>query len=205
MKKFLFSSAAAALFAFSGSAMAAQFVAGKDYTVLPNPVAVEKPGKIEVREFFWYGCPHCFTLEPHMQAWLKQMPKDVRFVRTPASMNPLWEQGARAYYVSEALGVRQKTHLPLFHAIHANGQNILEQAAFAKFFTQFGIPEAKFNSTYKSFPISSKIAQSQDLAKRYQLTGVPAVTVNGKYVIQGEDGKVTQVLNYLIEQERKAK
>ena len=205
MKKFLFSSAAAALFAFSGSAMAAQFVAGKDYTVVPNPVAVEKPGKIEVREFFWYGCGHCSKLEPHMQAWLKQMPKDVRFVRTPASMNPLWEQGARAYYVSEALGVRQKTHLPLFHAIHANGQNILEQAAFAKFFTQFGIPEAKFNSTYKSFPISSKIAQSQDLAKRYQLTGVPAVTVNGKYVIQGEDGKVTQVLNYLIEQERKAK
>ena len=205
MKKFLFSSAAAALFAFSGSAMAAQFVAGKDYTVLPNPVAVEKPGKIEVREFFWYGCPHCFTLEPHMQAWLKQMPKDVRFVRTPASMNPLWEQGARAYYVSEALGVRQKTHLPLFHAIHANGQNILEQASFAKFFTQFGIPEAKFNSTYKSFPITSKIAQAQDLAKRYQLTGVPAVTVNGKYVIQGEDQKVTQVLNYLIEQERKAK
>ncbi|MEG2359716.1 thiol:disulfide interchange protein DsbA/DsbL [Acinetobacter sp.] len=205
MKKFLFSSAAAALFAFSGSAMAAQFVAGKDYTVVPNPVAVEKPGKIEVREFFWYGCGHCSKLEPHMQAWLKQMPKDVRFVRTPASMNPLWEQGARAYYVSEALGVRQKTHLPLFHAIHANGQNILEQAAFAKFFTQFGIPEAKFNSTYKSFPISSKIAQSQDLAKRYQLTGVPAVTVNGKYIIQGEDGKVTQVLNYLIEQERKAK
>lgn len=205
MKKFLFSSAAAALFAFSGSAMAAQFVAGKDYTVLQTPVAVEKPGKIEVREFFWYGCGHCAKLEPHMQAWLKQMPKDVRFVRTPASMNPLWEQGARAYYVSEALGVRQKAHLPLFHAIHANGQNILEQAAFAKFFTQFGIPEAKFNSTYKSFPISSKIAQSQDLAKRYQLTGVPAVTVNGKYVIQGEDGKVTQVLNYLIEQERKAK
>jgi thiol:disulfide interchange protein DsbA len=205
MKKLLFSSAAAALFAFSGSAMAAQFVAGKDYTVVPNPVAVEKPGKIEVREFFWYGCGHCSKLEPHMQIWLKQMPKDVRFVRTPASMNPLWEQGARAYYVSEALGVRQKTHLPLFHAIHANGQNILEQAAFAKFFTQFGIPEAKFNSTYKSFPISSKIAQSQDLAKRYQLTGVPAVTVNGKYIIQGEDGKVTQVLNYLIEQERKAK
>ncbi len=205
MKKFLFSSAAAALFAFSGSAMAAQFVAGKDYTVVPNPVAVEKPGKIEVREFFWYGCGHCSKLEPHMQAWLKQMPKDVRFVRTPASMNPLWEQGARAYYVSEALGVRQKTHLPLFHAIHANRQNILEQASFAKFFTQFGIPEAKFNSTYKSFPISSKIAQSQDLAKRYQLTGVPAVTVNGKYVIQGEDGKVTQVLNYLMEQERKAK
>ena len=205
MKKFLFSSAVAALFAFSGSAMAAQFVAGKDYTVIPNPVAVEKPGKIEVREFFWYGCPHCFTLEPHMQAWLKQMPKDVRFVRTPAAMNPLWEQGARAYYVSEALGVRKKTHMTLFHDIHVNGKNILDQAAFAKFFTQFGIPEAKFNSTYKSFPITSKIAQAQDLAKRYQLTGVPAVTVNGKNIIHGEDAKVTAVLNYLVEQERNAK
>ncbi len=90
-----------------------------------KPVKVERPGKIEVREFFWYGCPHCFKLEPHMQAWLKQLPKDVRFVRTPAAMNPLWEQGARAYYASEALGVRQKAHLQLFHDIHAGQKNIL--------------------------------------------------------------------------------
>ncbi|MBI1452008.1 thiol:disulfide interchange protein DsbA/DsbL [Acinetobacter sp. FL51] len=205
MKKFLFGSLVAAVFAISGSAMAADFVAGKDYTVLANSVQVEVPGKIEVREFFWYGCPHCFKLEPHMQTWLKKMPKDVRFVRTPAAMNQVWEQGARAYYVSEALGIRPKTHLMLFHAIHEGQQPILEKAAFAKYFTQFGVSEAKFNSTYDSFPIASKIAQAQDLAKRYQLTGVPAVTVNGKYVIQGEDGKVTQVLNYLIEKERSGK
>ena len=89
MKKFLFGSLVAAVFAVSGSAMAADFVAGKDYTVLANPVQVEVPGKIEVREFFWYGCPHCFKLEPYMQTWLKNMPKDVRFVRTPAAMNPV--------------------------------------------------------------------------------------------------------------------
>ena len=205
MKKFLFGSLSAAVFAISGSAMAAEFVAGKDYTVVPNPVQVEVPGKIEVREFFWYGCPHCFTLEPHMQTWLKKMPKDVRFVRTPAAMNPVWEQGARAYFVSEALGVRQKTHLTLFHEIHQGGKPILEQASFAKFFTQYGVSAAKFNSTYKSFAITSKVAQAQDLAKRYQLSGVPAVTVNGKYIIQGEDGKVTQVLDYLIAKERAAK
>ena len=128
MKKFLFGSLVAAVFAVSGSAMAADFVAGKDYTVLANPVQVEVPGKIEVREFFWYGCPHCFKLEPHMQTWLKKMPKDVRFVRTPAAMNQVWEQGARAYYVSEALGVRQKTHLMLFHAIHEGQKPILEKA-----------------------------------------------------------------------------
>ncbi|EET81523.1 MULTISPECIES: thiol:disulfide interchange protein DsbA/DsbL [Acinetobacter] len=205
MKKFILGSLCTAVMAFSGSAMAANFVAGKDYTVVANPVKVEVPGKIEVREFFWYGCPHCFKLEPHMQAWLKKIPKDVRFVRTPAAMNKLWEQGARGYYVSEALGVRQKTHLPLFHAIHVNNQQIFDQAAQAKFFTKYGIPESKFNSMFNSFSITGKVAQSNRLAQQYQLTGVPAVVVNGKYIIQGEDAKVTQVLDFLINKERKAK
>ena len=204
MKKFILGTVAASVLAFSGSAMA-NFVAGQDYQVLAKPVKVEMPGKIEVREFFWYGCGHCYTLEPHMQTWLKQLPKDIRFVRTPAAMNPLWEQAARAYYVSEALGVRQKAHLQLFHDIHAKQKPILEQAQLAKFYTRYGISEAKFNSTYKSFAITSKIAQAQDLAKRYQLSGVPAVTVNGKYIVQGEDAKVTQVVDYLIEKERAAK
>ena len=204
MKKFILGTVAASVLAFSGSAMA-NFVAGQDYQVLANPVKVEKPGKIEVREFFWYGCGHCYTLEPHLQAWLKKLPKDVRFVRTPAAMNPLWEQGARAYYTSEALGVRQKAHLQLFHDIHAKQQPILEQAQLAKFYTRYGIPEAKFNSTYKSFPISSKIAQAKNLAAAYQLSGVPAVTVNGKYVVQGDSEKVAQVVNYLVDKERKAK
>ena len=204
MKKFLLGAVAASVLAFSGSAMA-NFVAGQDYQVVAKPVKVEKPGKIEVREFFWYGCGHCFTLEPHMQDWLKKLPKDIRFVRTPAAMNPLWEQAARAYYVSEALGVRQKAHLQLFHDIHDKQRPILEQAQLAKFYTRYGISEEKFNTTYKSFPISSKIAQAKNLTAQYQLSGVPAVTVNGKYIVQGEDAKVTQVVDYLIEKERAAK
>lgn len=205
MKKFLLGSVATAIFACSGTAMAANFVAGKDYTVVANPGKVDVPGKIEVREFFWYGCPHCFKLEPHMQTWLKKIPKDVNFVRTPAAMNPVWEQGARGYYVSEALGVRKKTHLPLFHAIHAGGQQIFDQKSQAKFFMKYGVPEAKFNSMFNSFAITSKVAQSKKLAQQYQLSGVPAVVVNGKYVVQGEDAKVTQVISYLVEKERKAK
>ncbi len=205
MKKFILGAVSAAVIAFSGTTMAANFVAGTDYRVVANPVKVEVPGKIEVREFFWYGCPHCFVLEPHMQTWLKKLPKDVRFVRTPAAMNPVWEQGARGYYVSEALGVRKRSHLPLFHAIHVNKQQIFDQASQAKFFTRYGVPEAKFNSLFNSFAITAKVAQSNRLAQQYQLTGVPAVVVNGKYVVQGEDAKVTQVVNYLIEKERKAK
>ena len=205
MKKFLLGTITTAILAFSGSAMAAQFVAGTDYKVIPKPIKVERPGKIEVREFFWYGCPHCFKLEPHMQTWLKQLPKDVRFVRTPAAMNPLWEQGARAYYASEALGVRQKAHLQLFHDIHVGQKNILEQGAFAKFYTRYGVPEAKFNSTFKSFAVSSKIAQAKNLAAQYQLSGVPAITVNGKYIVQGEDARTVEIVKYLVDKERKAK
>ena len=203
MKKFILGGAAALIMAFSMQTMAAEFVAGKDYTVVANPVKVEVPGKIEVREFFWYGCPHCFTLEPHMQAWLKALPKDVRFVRTPASMNPVWEQGARGYYVMEALGVRKNIHLPLFHAIHKEGKQIFSQAEQANYLALYGIPQEKFNSLFNSFAITGKVAQGNRLAQQYQLSGVPAVVVNGKYVVTGEDGKVTQVVNYLIQKERK--
>ena len=205
MKKFILTGVAAALtVAFSSAAMA-NFTAGKDYTVLQNPGTVTVPGKLEVREFFWYGCGHCFTLEPHMQAWLKKIPKDVNFIRTPAAMNKVWEQNARGYYVSEALGVRQKTHLPLFHAIHDKGQQIFDQKSQAKFFTQYGVPEAKFNSLYNSFAITAKVSQANKLAQQYQLTGVPAVVVNGKYVVQGENAKVTEVVDFLLNQERNAK
>ena len=203
MKKFILGGAAALIMAFSMQTMAAEFVAGKDYTVVANPVKVEVPGKIEVREFFWYGCPHCFTLEPHMQAWLKELPKDVRFVRTPASMNPVWEQGARGYYVMEALGIRQNIHIPLFHAIHEGGKQIFSQAEQANYLALYGIPQAKFNNLFNSFAITGKVAQGNRLAQQYQLSGVPAVVVNGKYVVTGEDGKVTQVVNYLIQKERK--
>ena len=203
MKKFILGGAAALIMAFSMQTMAAEFVAGKDYTVVANPVKVEVPGKIEVREFFLYGCPHCFTLEPHMQAWLKELPKDVRFVRTPASMNPVWEQGARGYYVMEALGVRKNIHLPLFHAIHKEGKQIFSQAEQANYLALYGIPQEKFNSLFNSFAITGKVAQGNRLAQQYQLSGVPAVVVNGKYVVTGEDGKVTQVVNYLIQKERK--
>lgn len=205
MKKFIINGLAATVMAFSANAMAADFVAGKDYTILKNPGKVDVPGKIEVREFFWYGCPHCFKLEPYMQTWLKKMPKDVNFVRSPAAMNPVWESGARTYYASEQLGVRKRTHLALFDAIHLKNQQIFDQASAAQFFTKYGVPAAKFNAAYSSFVVSAKVMQSNQLAAQYQLTGVPAVVVNGKYVVQGEDGKVTEVVSYLVNKERHGK
>lgn len=205
MKKYILSGLTIALTALSMQTMAENYVAGKDYTVLQNPGKSAVPGKIEVREFFFYGCGHCFNLEKPMQNWLKTLPKDVHFVRTPAAMNKMWEQSARGYYVSEALGIRKKTHIALFNAIHLQGQQIYDQPSQAKFFAKYGVPEAKFNSMFNSFAITAKIAESNKLAQQYQLTGVPAVVVNGKYVVQGDAEKVPQVVSYLVAQERKAK
>lgn len=203
MKKFILGGMTVIALACSMQVMAADFVAGKDYTVVQNPGKVEVPGKIEVREFFWYGCGHCYSLEPYMQTWLKTLPKDVSFIRTPAAMNKTWEQGARGYYVSEALGIRKKAHVVLFEEIHKNNKPIFDQAAQAKFYSRYGVSEQKFNTMFNSFPISAKVAESNKLAQQYQLTGVPAVVVNGKYVVQGDAGKVPQVINFLIEKERK--
>ena len=203
MKKIALGMISAVLITLSGWAMAAeQYVAGKDYTVVAKAGKVEIPGKIEVREFFWYGCGHCYKLEPHMQTWLKQLPKDVNFIRTPAAMNPVWEQNARGYYVSEALGIRKKAHIALFDAIHRNGQQIFDQQSLAQFYTRYGATTEQFNNLYNSFAITGKVNQANNLAKYYQLSGVPAVVVNGKYIIQGEDQHVTDVLNYLIQKER---
>lgn len=204
MNKFLFGALAASVMAVSTSAMA-NFVAGKDYHVVATPIKTDNPKKVEVREFFWYGCGHCYSLEPHVQKWIRSMPKGVYFVRTPAAMNPVWESNARGYYISEHLQVRRKAHLPMFHEIHVKGKQIFDQGSQAKFYAKYGIPEAKFNSLYDSFIISSKIAQAKKLAMQYQLTGVPAIAVNGKYVVQGNDAKVTAVVQYLVEKELKAK
>ena len=183
----------------------AQFIEGQDYIRTPVVGKTVDPKKIEVHEFFWYGCGFCNRLEPHLQSWLKTMPKDVTFVRTPAPLNPVWEASARGYYVSEVLGIRKKTHLAMFHEVHDKGNRNFDQASQAKFFTKFGIPEAKFNKLYNSFPIATKVANAKQLTYQYQLQGVPAVVVNGKYIVSGDNDKVIQVIDYLIKEERKNK
>jgi thiol:disulfide interchange protein DsbA len=178
--------------------------AADDYTVLAKQGRLDKPGMIEVREFFWYGCPHCYKLEPFLAAWAKTKPADVNFVRTPAALNPIWEASARGYYTMETLGMVEKTHQPLFQAIHVGRQNLFDQNSLARFYSGFGVNPATFSSTYNSFAVSGKVAQSKNLAQFYGLDGVPAVIVNGKYLVKGETQKVITTVNALIAKERAA-
>ena len=203
MKHLVLSAMTVSVMAMSGLANAAEpFVAGKDYTVLSNPGKVEKPGMIEVREFFWYGCPHCYRLEPYVASWLASKPANINFVRSPAAMNPVWEQNARGYYAVDLMGLTNKVHKPLFDAIHQKNQRLFDLKSLANIYQGYGVDSNKFNAMFNSFAVSGKIAQSKQLAQAYQLDGVPALVVNGKYVVKGEDQKVIQVVNYLINKER---
>lgn len=197
--------AVVALLALPLMASAEDFVAGKDYQVISNPGGTEsKPGQIEVREFFWYGCPHCFRLDPFLGKWLSAKPADVNFVRTPAALNSTWEIAARGYYVAESLGVAEKAHSSLFQAVHVSGQQaiIASPDGLARFYTGYGVDTKNFNSLYNSFMVGGKIARSKALAMQYHLEGVPALVVAGKYVVQGENQRTVDVMNYLVAKER---
>lgn len=183
-------------------ALALTPVEGKDYTRIANPTAPAKPGLVEVREFFWYGCPHCYKLEPHVAAWLKTKPAGVNFIRTPAALNSVWEANARGFYVAEALGMVERTHGALFHAIQVRKERLFDQASLAAFYGKHGINAGNFNGLYQSFAVSGKIAQSRNLAMRYQLTGVPAIIVNGKYLVPGENARSIEVVKALVAREQ---
>lgn len=186
-------------------AFAASFVEGKDYKVLASPTINPAGQNIEVREFFWYGCPHCYRLDPHVEVWKKTKPADVAFVRTPAALNPVWEGNARGYYAVEMMGMIEKVHVPLFNTIHERQARIFDEASLAAFYQNYGVDSAKFKGLFNSFAVSGKVSQAKALAQKYQIEGVPAVVVNGKYLISGETAKVMQVADFLIAKERAAK
>ncbi|WP_169392638.1 MULTISPECIES: thiol:disulfide interchange protein DsbA/DsbL [Psychrobacter] len=185
-------------------ANAADYVAGKDYRVLDNPETITGDAII-VREFFWYGCPHCYNLNPHMEKWAKTKPKDVAFFKTPAALNPVWEANARGFYAAQLLGFENKTHDALFDAIQKDGKKLFDQASLSKWYASKGVDQKKFNSLYNSFAVGTKIGRSQAGAKRYQLSGVPAVVVQGKYVVTGESAEVPKVVDYLVKKVRTEK
>lgn len=189
-------------------ALANTYQEGVDYEVLPQAGKVEVPGKLEVREFFWYGCPHCFLLEGPLAQWSQQLPDDVHFIRTPAPMNSNWVPHAHAYYVAESLGRVDEISDKLFHALHVKKEKVFNQKELARFFTQFDISEDNFNKLYNSFAVRVKVRQAEALSKNYRLRGVPALVVNGKYLVKAKAGQSPEamlpVVEFLLNRERSA-
>lgn len=191
---------------------AASFQEGREYTVLKTPVptsTADQPGKVEVVELFWFGCPHCYRLEPAIQAWLKSddRPAEAEFVRIPAALAPNWELGARAYYAAQALDVEDKLHQPLFDAIHKDRKFALatDETALVEFVSGLGIDAEAFRKALRSFEVETKLRKAKQQVVQYRVTGVPTVIVAGKYVtdiaMAGSPTRVLDIVNFLVRKE----
>ncbi|MGR9012259.1 MAG: thiol:disulfide interchange protein DsbA/DsbL [Gammaproteobacteria bacterium] len=175
------------------------------YTEVIPVQPTHNPDKIEIIEFFWYGCPHCYSFEPLLEKWVKSLPKNVEFIRQPAVFSDLWGKHAKAYFTAEALGVVDKIHADFFDALQNKKQHLETEDQLAKFFVAHGVNENQFRDTYNSFLIDAKMRQATTMAGRYGVTGVPAIIINGKYKtngpIAGSHEKMLEVIDQLIKQE----
>lgn len=178
----------AAAFALAGTVALAQPKLGTDYSELKAPQPVEVQGKVEVVEFFWYRCPHCYSLEPVLEAWVKKLPADVQFRRIPAVLSDQWAIDARIFYAFEALGVLDKVHKSFFDAIHKDRLNIASEPAMNEWLKKNGIDRKKFDDAVKSFGVQAKVKRAAQLSAGFQLDGVPMLAVQGKYTVSAEQG-----------------
>lgn len=189
------------------AARAQQPRAGVDYLALRSELPVETPGKIEVIEFFWYGCPHCYSLEPLIETWLNKLPPDAQFRRVPAVFNDRWARDAAVYYAFEALGLVGRLHRPLFDAIHRDGLRTDSPEALNQWLQRQGVDTKKFDEVVRSFGVQSKVRRAAQLSVAYRIDGTPAMAVQGRYTVGAEQSRNQKVMldtvDYLIGLARK--
>ena len=177
------------------------------FTELHPPLPTDSKAKIEVVEFFWYECPHCYALEPYLDAWVKKLPKDVEFRRIPATFNERWVLSARVYYALEAMGLVDKLHRPLMDAIHKDRLRVTDERQLTEWLQGKGVDVAKFSATLKSFAVESRLKRAQSLVHGSRIDGVPALMVNGQYVVAagagGSEERMLAIADSLIERSRK--
>ena len=184
------------------------FKEGADYLKLARPAPVDTPaGKVEVVEFFGYWCPHCARFEPAFEAWVKKVPAHVVVRRVPVAFRPDTEPLQRLYFSLEAMGKVDELHGKVFAAIHGEKQKLNSQDDIANWVAKQGLDKAKFLEHYNSFSMSGKLKRAAQLVEAYQLDGVPALGVAGKYFTSGSLAqsmeRALQVVEHLAEVSRK--
>lgn len=192
--------AVATLFVLAPAALAQDFIEGQHYQRLEQPQPTDTGDKIEVREFFWYGCPHCYVLEPYLNNW--RVPDSAEFIRTPATFNELWTTHARVYYVLQEMKKLDELHGVFFDALHKRKLKLNDAASIARFFEGHGIPADKFQSAWRSFLVDSKVGKADKAVRAYGLRSVPSFVVNGKYLVSPSMvtsyAQFIEVLNHLV-------
>ncbi|MCG6937982.1 MAG: thiol:disulfide interchange protein DsbA/DsbL [Gammaproteobacteria bacterium] len=195
------------LFVNSAFLYAADYSEGTHYKKLHEQQPTSTGDKIEVLEFFWYGCPHCYHFEPFIKAWNKDKAANVEFVRVPAIFRPDWEVQARAYYALSNMGVIEDVHEKIFEAIHKYKQHLNTMQAMADFLEKKGVNRDQFINEFNSFSVDGMVRKAKKKQQGYKIEGVPAVAVNGKYLTSGSMAgsydNLIKIINYLVEIESK--
>jgi len=173
---------AGSLILFIAASQAAQPVAGKDYTLVRPPQPTDSGAKIEVLEFFYYGCPHCSNLQPSLETWLKKLPTDVEFRRMPAVFQDGWVPLTKAYYTIEAMGLVDKLHQDMFATLHKRRIRLQDANAIFDWAASKGVDRKKFADTFNSFGVNGRTQRSIQMTRKYDIPGTPALAIDGKYL-----------------------
>lgn len=189
----------------SGAVLSQPITAGVHYRPVVPRVNLGLPeGRVQVVEVFWYGCPHCFNLQPLVTAWAKGLPEHVEFTHMPAPFNDLWALHARVHYAAVELGVLDQIHQPFFDAIHAQGRNMTSESAILRFVDQRGVDADAFRETMRSPGVTAAIADAGLLVQAFQVEGVPSMVVQGRAMVSagmaGSHEGMLRVVDHLIEQ-----
>lgn len=196
-----------AVAAFAPAALSQpQLQEGRQFVRLKNAVPVESGNKIEVIEFFSYGCPHCADLEPVLEQWLKSVPTDVQFRRVPVLFQPRWVALARVYYTLEALGVESKLSQEVFNAVHKQGIDLSNDKTFFDWAAKHGLDRKKVEEMYNSFGINGRVNRAKSIGGTYRIESVPTVVVDGKFMTAsdkvGSHGQLPAAIDALIAKAR---
>ncbi len=178
---------------------------GEDYVELPAQPTAAKPGQVEVLEFFWYGCPHCYHLEPELNAWVGKLPKNVVFKRVPAILDDAWMPLARAFFALDTMGLRERLHGAVFRAIHVEHLDLDQPGVFLDWAARQGVDRGKLAAAYDSFLVDTEVMKARQLSSDFRINGVPSFVVAGRYgtsaYLTGGVPQTFEVLDELIAQE----
>ena len=168
----------------------AQLVAGRDYSVVEPAQPTDDPGRIEVVEFFSYACPHCSDLNPLVRKWAAKLPADVAFKRVPVSFNsPFYQLMAKLFYTLDAIGEMERLDAAAFDAIHVKGLKLIDEKSVQEWAVSQGVDAKKFSDAFKSFSTDSNVKRTDQLSRAAKIPGVPALVVDGRYLVVGKNVK----------------
>lgn len=188
----------------SPGAQGANWEQGVHYHELSEPQPVQTGDQIEVRELFWYGCPHCYSLEPFMENWLENKPENAQYVPTPGVFHPRSEFHARAFYTFEALDITDQVHRDFYDELHQRGNDVYNVSGLVEFVAGHGVEPEAVRDAFDSFAVDANVRNAAQVFSKYGATGVPTMIIDGRYraTVSSAGGhtQLLELINFLVDQ-----